>query len=70
MFKSIKISKKRYNRTTYFYDHVEEFEAHLDALGVADRAKCKAFPITFEGNMGNWFRSLPAGSIALFKDLR
>lgn len=50
MTKSLKIPKKRYNWTTDPYDHVEEFEPHLDAFGVADEAKCKAFPITLKRN--------------------
>lgn len=70
MTKSFKISKKKYNETTDLYDHVEEFEAHLDAFNVEDAAKCKTFPITLKGNAGSWFRSLPAGFISSFEDLR
>lgn len=52
------------------YDHVEEFEAHMDAFNAENEAKCKAFPITLEGNTVNWFRSLPAGFITYFENLR
>lgn len=70
MAKSLKTSKKRYNMTTDPYGHVEEFETYLDAFNAANKAKCKAIPITSEGSAGNWLRSLPAGSITSFEDLQ
>lgn len=52
------------------FDHVKEFEAYLDAYNATDVAKCKSFPITLEKNAENWFKSLTAGFITSFKDVR
>lgn len=53
MATAFRVSKKRYNITTYLFDHMEEFEAYLDAYSVTDVAKCKVFPITLKENAGN-----------------
>lgn len=66
----IKIPRKRYNGTTDPFDHIEEFEAFMDAYSAAYAAKCKAFPITLKENADNWFGSLALGSITSFKDLQ
>lgn len=53
MFKKIKIFIKRHNRTSNLLEHIEDFEAALDAYNTTDADKCKGFPIILEGNTGN-----------------
>lgn len=54
MSTSYKIPKK-YNGTSDLFDHIEKFEASIDPYNAPDATKCKAFPITLEENVGNWF---------------
>lgn len=70
MSTSVKISRKKYNRAFNPYNHIEEFEAYMDAYNATDDANCKAFPITFEDVASNWFWSLATSFIKSFEDLR
>lgn len=69
IFKKVEILVKRYIGISNLFDHIEEFEAVLDAYNTRDADKCKGFPITLEGNVGTWFWMLARGFIESFEDL-
>ncbi|XP_021867026.2 uncharacterized protein [Spinacia oleracea] len=58
-----------YNGTTDPRDHVISYEQQMFLIPQSKACWCKYFPTTLTGVAGEWFRSLPKGSVDNFKDL-
>jgi hypothetical protein len=45
------------------YEHVGQFLAQVNDVGIIDEQKIWLFPLSFSGNAFNWFTSLVLGSV-------
>ena len=46
---TIRVPKRRFNRTFDPIDHATTFESHMDFYGASDATKCQPFSATFRG---------------------
>jgi hypothetical protein len=52
-----------YFDTKTTYEHVGQFLAQVNDVGITDEQKIWLFPLSFSGNAFNWFTSLVLGSV-------
>ncbi|XP_057418846.1 uncharacterized protein LOC130713061 [Lotus japonicus] len=58
-----------YNGQTDPKDHLLYFNVKMATGASSDAVKCRMFPSTFKSAVTAWFKALPRGSIAKFRDL-
>jgi hypothetical protein len=51
------------------YEHVGQFLAQVNDVGIMDVHKVRLFPLSLSGTAFNWFTSLPASSIDTWANL-
>jgi hypothetical protein len=51
------------------YEHVGQFLAHVNDMGITDVHKIRMLPLSFTGAAFNWFTSLPLNSIDYWASL-